>query len=189
MERNMKTIIFAVALVPSLALAAVTQLVTSGGTVETLAVGKPTFIKIRGKGEPPKGELRVEGKKVTGHLEFQVASLDTGIEMRNEHMREKYLQVKEHPTAKLEIKDLSLKDEFNLATPKVEEQPFSGDLTLHGVTKPVTGKFTVGKNADVNAEFKIKLSDYKIEIPKYLGVTVADEVNVEVKIDALKAAK
>lgn len=180
-----KTVLLSL-LFPAAAFAAITQLTAHGGSVETLAIGKPTFIKIRGRGEAPKGNLKVEGKKATGTFDFQLATLDTGIEMRNEHMREKYLQVKEYPAAKLEIKDLGLKDEFNPANPKAGEQPFEGQLTLHGQTKPVAGTFIIGGKRDVSAEFKIKLSDFKIDIPKYLGVTVADEVKIEVKIDELK---
>lgn len=189
MEKDMKILILVHLMMPALALAAVTKLAPHGGSVEALAIGKPSFIKIRGKGEPAKGELKVDGKKATGNFEFQVATLDTGIDLRNEHMREKYLHVKEHPTAKLEIKNLELKEEFSAAKPKIGESPFTGDLTLHGVTKPVTGTFTVGDKRDVTAAFKIKLSDFNIDIPKYLGVTVADEVNVDVKIADLKEVK
>jgi polyisoprenoid-binding protein YceI len=189
MENDMKFLILLHFALPALALASVTKLTPHGGSVEALAVGKPSFIKIRGKGEPAKGELKVDGKKASGVFEFQVGTLDTGIDLRNEHMREKYLQVKEHPTAKLEIKDLVLNEDFNPARPKISEQAFEGELTLHGVTKPVRGKFTVGEKRDVAADFKIKLSDFNVEIPKYLGVTVADEVNVEVKIAELKESK
>lgn len=185
----MKMLLIFLILNPAFAFAAVTKLTTHGGSVETLAVGKPSFIKIRGKGEPPKGQLQVDGKKATGTFEFQVASLDTGIDLRNEHMREKYLQVKEYPTAKLEIKNLELKEEFSAAKPKVGDTPFEGELTLHGVTKPITGTFSVGDRRDVTAAFKIKLSDYKIDVPKYLGVTVADEVTVDVKVAELKEVK
>ena len=185
----MKILVLLHLLFPAYAFAAVTKLAPQGGSVEALAIGKPSFIKIRGKGEAPKGQLQVDGKKANGTFEFQVATLDTGIGLRNEHMHEKYLQVKEHPTAKLEIKDLMLKEDFSVSKPQVSEQPFAGNLTLHGVTKPVTGKFKVGDKRDVAAEFKIKLSDFAIDIPKYLGVTVADEVNIEVKIAELKETK
>ena len=174
---------------PAFALAAPVKLKPEGGSVEALAVGKPTFIKIRGKGAPATGELQVDGKKAKGNFEFKVATLDTGIELRNEHMRDKYLQVKEHPNAKLEIVNLELKEEWKAANPKLSETPFDGQLTLHGVTKPVKGKFTVGAQKDVRAGFKIKLSDFNIEIPKYLGVTVADEVEVDVNIASLKEVK
>ncbi len=82
-----------------------------------------------------------------------------------------------------------MKDEFNPEKPKLSEQNFKGMLTLRGVTKPVEGKFSVGNKRDVSASFKIKLTDFNVEIPKYLGVTVADEVNIDVKIAELKVVK
>ncbi len=185
----MKMFLLGPLLFPAIAFAAVTRLSSQGGSVDTLAVGKPSFIKIRGKGEPAKGQLQIDGKKATGTFEFNVATLDTGIDLRNEHMREKYLQVKEYPTAKLEIKNLELKEEFSVAKAKVADTPFEGELTLHGVTKPVSGRFRVGEQRDVTAAFKIKLSDFQIDIPKYLGVTVADEVTIDVKVAELKEVK
>jgi len=185
----MKYLVLFGLLVPSWGFTAPIKFEPQGGAVEVLAIGKPSFIKIRGKGEPPKGELQVNGQKASGHFEFQVASLDTGIDLRNEHMRDNYLHTKEHPTAKLEIQDLHLKEGWDPARAKISETPFTGQLTLHGVTKPVSGKFSVGEKRDVKADFKIKLSDFNVEIPKYLGVTVADEVNVEVKIAELKEVK
>lgn len=171
------------------ATAAPVKLKPEGGGVEFLAVGKPQFIKIRGKGAAPQGELQLDGKKAKANFEFELATLDTDINLRNEHMRDKYLEVKQHPKAKLEIDDLELKNGWSAAKPQVDETPFTGKLTLHGVTKPVAGKFKVGGKRDVDAGFKIKLSDYAIDIPKYLGVTVADEVDVQVKIAELKEVK
>src|SRR5688500_7674882 len=99
-------ILFILVFTSGVASAAVHKLTPVGGAVEVLAIGKPAFIKIRGKGAPPSGEIRIDGKKVSGAFEFDVASIDTGIGLRNEHMRDKYLHVKEHPKAKLEITQL-----------------------------------------------------------------------------------
>lgn len=167
--------------------AAPLKMVAQGGSVEALAVGKPSFIKIRAKGAAPKGTLNIEGNKASGLFEFDVTTLDTGISLRDEHMHDKYLKTKEHPSAKLEIKDLNLKQEYKPAQKLAE--PFKGTLTLHGVTKPVNGNFKVDEKNQVMADFKIKLSDFKIDIPKYAGITVAEDVTVEVKIAELKVAK
>lgn len=159
--------------------AAPEKLVPAGGEVKMTVIGKPSLIKINGKGEAPTGELKITDGKVNGEFKFDLSTLDTGIELRDEHMRDKYLQVNEHPEATLKIKDLEQK-------PSGE---FKGELTLHGVTKPVTGQFKMGDKKSVEAAFKIKLSDYQIDIPKYMGITVADEVDVKVNIAALEAFK
>lgn len=186
MRRAFLYTISALTLTSFTALAAPKTLTASGGKVEATAVGKPSFIKIQCKGEPPKGKVDVDGQKVTGEFEFAMATLDSGIKLRNEHMLNKYLLVKEHPTAKLVIKELTLAKPFDAANPAVGKAPFKGELTLKGVTKPVEGTFEVAASKEVDATFKIKLTDYQVEIPKYAGITVADEVDVKVKIASLK---
>jgi hypothetical protein len=54
---------------------------------------------------------------------------------------------------------------------------------LHGVTKMVTGAVDVrqvGAGLRVKASFPVKLSDYSINKPRYLGIGVKDTVQVEV---------
>ena len=57
------------------------------------------------------------------------------VELRTTHMREKYLEVEKFPEAKLVIKDLDIKSGAKV--------PFKGNLTLHGVTKELTGEASV----------------------------------------------
>ena len=181
------TFIISLLIGSQLTLAAPKSLSASGGQVEFAAIGKPSFIHINGKGQAATGEVQIEGKSVKGSFEFPLATLDTGMNLRNEYMRDNYLKVKDHPTAKLEIKDLTLNKDFDTANPQIDESDFTGDLTLHGVSQPVKGKFSVKKAGEINAAFNIKLSDFKIDIPKYMGITVADQVDVKVTIAELKA--
>lgn len=155
------------------------KLVADGGAVEMTVIGRPSLIKINGKGAPPEGEVQIENGKVSGEFKFELTTLDTGIELRDRHMREKYLRVQDHPEAVLKIKDL----------PQNSSGDFTGQLTLHGVTKPVSGKFKTGEKKSVDASFKVKLSEFNIDIPKYMGITVADEVDVKVNIASLQASK
>lgn len=167
--------------------AAPQKLTPSGGGVEILAIGKPSFIKIQGKGGAPKGLVDLKDGLISGEFEFDLQSLDTGISLRNEHMKDKYLEVGKHPKAKLEIKELKVEAGWTLASPALKSKPFGGQLTLHGVTKPASGEFSISSAGEILAIMKIKLSDYKVEIPSYMGITVADEVEVKVKIDKLQA--
>ena len=117
-----------------------------------------------------------------GSLAVNLRTLDTGIELRNEHLRENYLEVGKGPgfdTATLSEIDL---DKFNPDAPEAKGS-FTGLLTLHGVTKPVTGTFDVrqaGAGLRVKASFPVDLSDYSIRKPRYLGIGVKDIVQVEV---------
>ncbi|MEO5890920.1 MAG: YceI family protein [Ferruginibacter sp.] len=61
-----------------------------------------------------------------------------------------------------------------------------GDLTIHGVTKPVktTGKITVkGKAVTANAEFSVKLADYGIDGPPVGAGKVSKEPKIIVAAD------
>ncbi len=172
--------------VPAIGNAIPQKFEAKGGAVEALVVGRPSLLKIRAKGDPAAGSLLVDGKKVNGTFEFELKTLDSGIALRDDHMLNKYLKVDQHPKATLVIRDLQLSNEFSAEKPVISETDFTGELTLHGVTKPVKGKFKVGDQRNVSADFKVTLSDFAIDIPTYMGITVADEVTISVAIEDLK---
>jgi polyisoprenoid-binding protein YceI len=117
-----------------------------------------------------------------GSLAVNLRTLDTGIGLRNEHLRENYLEVSKglgFDTATLSEINLS---GFNPAAPE-GKRPFTGLLSLHGVTKSVTGAVDVrqaGAGLRVKASFPVDLPDYSIRKPRYLGIGVKDIVQVEV---------
>jgi polyisoprenoid-binding protein YceI len=150
------------------------------GDVQIEATGRPAMVKIKGKGEGPTGSLKVAGTNVTGDITFTLDSLDTGIDLRNEHMKEKYLETKKHPKATLTLKEVSLPAGWSKEKPQVSETKFKGELELHGEKRPVEGTFEVTGNKELKAKMELKISDYKIDIPSYLGVTVADTVKVQI---------
>lgn len=161
------------------------QLKPSSGRVQFEAVGRPSMMKIKGTGAGPEGPLKIQDGKVSGDLKFALSTLDTKIELRNEHMKEKYLETKKYPEAVLSLKELSLPATWSLTNPVVKESPFSATLDLHGVKKDITGTFSISGNTTLEARFEIKISDFKIDIPSYLGITVADTVKVQVVVDEL----
>ena len=151
------------------------------------AIGKPSFLKIKGvddEGKGLSGSLTRDGSAFVGKAVFQLDALTTGLELRDHHMNQKYLEVGKYPTAELSVTKLpwSVDDAGNFDELSGE---FSGQLMLHGQARPVAGEATVqreGKDLEATVRFTIKLSDFGIEIPSFQGVTVADEVTVEVAI-------
>jgi polyisoprenoid-binding protein YceI len=117
-----------------------------------------------------------------GTLVVDLRTLDTGIGLRNEHLRENYLEVDKGPgfdTATLSKIDLN---GFNADAPEGKGS-FTGLLTLHGVSKTITGTVDVrqvGAGLRVKASFPIDLLEYSIRKPRYLGIGVKDTVQVEV---------
>jgi polyisoprenoid-binding protein YceI len=160
------------------------------GKLEFHAVGRPSMIKVNGEGKGPQGALMVAGNKVSGDLTFDLATLSSGISMRDEHMKEKYLEVGKFPSAKLHLTEVNLPAAWSMKSPVIKDAVFKGDLTLHGVTKPIEGKFEITgapSAFSAKADFEVKMDEYGIEIPKYLGITVKNDVPVSLSMTDLKA--
>lgn len=159
------------------------------GSVEFLAIGKPAMLKIAGKGEGPTGTLSLDGGKFGGELRFKLSTLNTGIDLRDRHMKEKYLKVEQNPTATLKLTSITGVADYPLPGEK-KDVPFTGTLELSGKTQPVNGVAQLLPKPDgvgVDAAFDLVLTDYGIEIPSYAGIKVAEKVNVRVRIDHLVA--
>lgn len=150
----------------------------SQGKIEFEAVGRPSMVKIKGEGEGPSSSLSVKDKKLSGELKFKLQSLKTGIDLRDDHMKNKYLEIDKYPNATLKIQDLALPDNWNEKNPSLKDFPFKGILNLHGKEKEVAGILSMNEQAKAQADFEIKISDFGVEIPSYLGITVADKVKV-----------
>ena len=139
------------------------------------------MIRIKGESTGPRGSIEITDLKAQGEFTLPLANLNTGIEMRDEHMKQKYLEVAKNPDAVLKITNLTL-----TSAEKGQDVPFSGTLTLHGTTKNVDGHVnyqTASGTKKTHADFKIRLSDFGIAIPAYAGLKVADEVQVQVDVN------
>ena len=158
----------------------------SGGETCFLAVGKPAMIKIKGRSPAPKTIVKIENNKMSVESTVVLNDLDTGIGMRDEHMKDNYLQTKQFPNALLKIENITVAEGFETKPSKIKEQAFEGKLTLHGKEQKVTGTFSLSESLELVANFSFKLSDYGIEIPEYLGITVADQVKVDTEFKLVK---
>jgi polyisoprenoid-binding protein YceI len=123
---------------------------------------------------------------LSGELSVDLTKLDTGISLRNTHMREKYLEVgKGDDYARAVLSEITLAD-GDPATFDGKTH-FKGTLLLHGQRKPISGEARLerrGSNVAVEASFPVVLQDFGIEKPRYLGVGVRDEVQVHVRFTA-----
>lgn len=140
------------------------------------AKGSPGFLTIEGVGGKVVGQAVADKDgKVNGVFEVDLRKFDTGIQARNEHMAsEKYFNFKKYPKATL-ILDSTI-------IPKEGYFTWSGQLTLHGITKPVQGTAHIEKS-QVKAEFTIDITQYEVEKPSYLGVGVNEKVAFVVLYD------
>ncbi|MBC7659791.1 MAG: YceI family protein [Chitinophagaceae bacterium] len=159
----------------------------STGSVSFIATGKPGFLKINGTGADCHGTLDKDGKGITGEIGVPMEKFATGISMRDEHMKDKYFEVKKYPEATLKITKFETD-----ANGDASKKPFTGKLNFHGIERDIEGTATTktqnGKTT-VDANFPLKLSDYNIDIPTYAGVKVADTVEVNANFEAETDAK
>src|SRR5205085_1875599 len=124
----------------SVALAKTTADFSTGtGSVQFRAIGKPGAIKIQGKGMTPRGKLVLNRSKLNGAITFDLDTLMTGIKLRDEHMKKKYLETDKFPAASLTLTKFELSETAFKTGFKKEGIPFEGTLNLHGISKPVKG--------------------------------------------------
>jgi polyisoprenoid-binding protein YceI len=132
------------------------------------------------------GDMTVgEGGAVKGTLAVDLMKLDTGISLRDRHLRNNYLEVQKGP-------DFAVAKLTNL---KLEHLPGKGTLramlTLHGQQREVTGVADVQQNGNgyrVEATFPLQISEFQIPEPTYLGVGVKNEITIRVKLGVTPAA-
>ncbi|HEX8237111.1 MAG TPA: YceI family protein [Abditibacteriaceae bacterium] len=136
-------------------------------------------------------------------FEVDMAKLDTGIDMRNEHMRgAAWLDTAKYPKAVFTLTKVTLPANSSTA-PTLEKSlgktttvNAEGTLEMHGVTKPVNVKLElrpIAANADtatrlpgdllhVRATFPIKLNDFGINVAGPAQLKIANEQQVTADI-------
>lgn len=118
----------------------------------------------------------------TGDIQFSVIikSFHFKKSLMEEHFNENYMESDKYPKATFKGKINNL-TAVNFSADGTYSAEVSGDLTIHGVTNrvTVTGKIVVKTGVPVaTALFKIRLSDYKISIPKIVKDNIAEVVDV-----------
>lgn len=131
---------------------------------------------------------------------FQVdmASLDTGMSLRNRHMRENHLHTEQYPQSAFVLKSLSgVPPAF---TPDaVMRMTAVGDFTLRGVTRSRTLPVEVTWHPDARAtslkkagpalhlvcRFDVALADHGIPRPEFLFMKVAETMQVTLDVWAV----
>jgi polyisoprenoid-binding protein YceI len=114
---------------------------------------------------------------LTGDFQFEVAldSLDTGIGLRNKHMRE-YLETTLFPSTVYRGKIVSILSNGDAA--KTE-----GEFTVHGVTKPLAANGRITKTDEgyrVQVSFPLNFKDFGIAKPRFLIASVNELLKIEV---------
>lgn len=174
MKTSLASLFAASLLVSSLSFAAATQ---TGESSATFSGKGPAGFKL--EGTTNEVQLKDDGKTVT--ITVPLAKLDTGIDLRNKHMRENYLETDKFPHAVLEVAREAVKLPADGAK---SEGTGKGKMTIRGKTREVTFKYKIEKKAgayQAMAKVPLNIKDFDISIPSYLGVTVQPDIDTAVK--------
>jgi polyisoprenoid-binding protein YceI len=131
--------------------------------------------------------------KSTVSANIKAASIDTGVEGRDKHLRSAdFFDVEKYPEITFQSKRVQKKGKSFLAT---------GDFTMHGVTKEIvipftaTGKFLNEKNKQTSLGFQARVSlnrrDYGMTysnpaVPNFVGDVVSVDLAILVRTAAAK---
>ncbi len=160
-------------------------------------ISKAPLETIEGKTGQIDGTIEVDladAASAAGQFEVDLTTVKTGIEMRDQHMREGYLHTDSFPTATFKVNKVTKASAKALADGQPVEIEAQGELTIHGVTKPVAVSGTVtylkeseatkarlpGDLLHIDVGTPILLSDFKVERPQFVLLKVSDKVELHV---------
>jgi len=117
----------------------------------------------------------------TGDIGFsvQIKEFKFDQSLMEEHFNEKYMNAETYPRSTFQGKVTG----FSPTAAGVQTVSAAGKLTIHGVTRDVDIPGTLENQAgkwQLKSKFKIRIKDYKIEIPQLLWEKVAEEVEINV---------
>ncbi|MGR8981168.1 MAG: YceI family protein [Gammaproteobacteria bacterium] len=162
--------------------------VDSRHTFPSFEISHLGFSIQRGRFNETSGKVMLDPKAGKGSVDIAIntASISTGLAELEKHLRgEDFLDAAKYPQIKFISDKLSFSGEKLVAV--------DGNLTLHGVTRPVrlaVDHFHCGLNmirmvqtCGANATTAIKRSDFGVD--KYVPA-VGDEVRIQIQIEAVK---
>jgi polyisoprenoid-binding protein YceI len=182
--------VFALALAAGAASAATETLNLDPGHTRVGFSIRHFFTPVRGEFKNVKGTIALDQanlKESKVDVAIETASINTNNEKRDNHLRSAdFFDAEKNPTITFVSKSIDMKDNKGTMT---------GDLTMHGVTRPVTlavevggiGKLGPGTIAGFTATGKIDRKDYGLTWNKTLdqgGTMLGDDVTLEITVEA-----
>ena len=143
---------------------------------------------VKFESKAPAESFEGKSKKVTGWIELDpaalgdsvavmaevdVMTLDTGMALRNTHMRDNHLEPKKYPKIRFTGATLLPGHPTSLTSGQPVTMNIVGTFDLHGVQRRVEVPVEVTwmeaeKAVHVVAKFQVKLADYQISRPQFL---------------------
>lgn len=151
---------------------------TEKGNVEFLS--KAPLNEFTGKSSDLNGLVDLDKNMLDFFVDLN--TLKTGIGLRDRHMRENYLETKKYPYGEFTGE---IMPETKLSKGQSKSVTAKGKFKIHGVEREieVPGKLTAISDSEVQleAQFTVLLSDYKIDVPKVVFYELAEEQVITIK--------
>lgn len=136
------------------------------------------------------GGCSIDVDSLAGDVELEVAvemaSFDTGLGKRNQHMRENHLHTDRFPRSWLRGGTIRSSTAPGLPVGGTVSVEFVGELELHGIRRPVVFNIRLSRPSadtiEATAEFPVRLADHEITRPQVLMLKLADEQRVRVDL-------
>jgi polyisoprenoid-binding protein YceI len=151
------------------------------------------------------GSLSVDTNDLStasGTINVRIASIRTGIDLRDEHLRaDNWLNAERWPNATFEI--TRVEGASRLEPNQVANLRLHGRFSLHGVTREIVANARVrfvplndelrsqritGDVIRAYATFNVRLQDYNVSVPSIVRLKVANDIRVSVTIRASAGA-
>lgn len=148
------------------------------------------------------GDVQLDPSNVgamRGTVRVRVASIRTGIDLRDEHLRsDNWLNAGRWPNAEFEI--TRVEGASRLQPNQVANIRITGNFSIHGVTREITANARVryipltdemranhieGDVLRAHASFRLRLTDFNVSVPLPVRLKVANEIRVNVTIRAV----
>jgi polyisoprenoid-binding protein YceI len=167
-------------LISTVALTADAKITRTGSPQVAFHASGPAGMKIVGT----TNDLDVDDQGAKIVIRVPLRNLATGIALRDDHMRNKYLQIGSYPNAELTL------DRASIHFPNGDGNASgdaNGTMAIHGKTQSVSFHYNLARASGtlhVGGTTHLNIRDYGIDVPSYLGVTVKPDIDVEVQFTA-----
>lgn len=187
MNRSLRNFLVATVLVGGLALptiAAAGLKTTGKPAVSFFAEGSPGFLDIEGTSSTL--TTTDDGTKLT--FTVPMSTVKTGIDLRDDHMNNEYVQIATYPNAVMTLNKADVK--WPDASTSKTSGTVAGTFNIHGKDQAVSVAYTINKTSSghkVSSSFKFDCSKAGITIPAYMGVTVDPKMEAKVTLELADA--
>ncbi|MFS4506572.1 YceI family protein [Clavibacter sp. Sh2141] len=155
----------------------------AGYRVDEVLNGTP--VTVNGRTSDVTGTVTVAGSRVTaGSIDVDVTTIATDQPPRDAYFQGEAMDTKSFPRATFALTQPIAANGVEAGVPQTYE--VTGDLTLHGVTKPVTAEVQASFTQDAGqivGSIPITFQDFGVEAPSLGFVTVEDHGSVEFSLD------